>query len=444
MQVTPTSEDGLKREFKVVVSARDIQAKMDNRLQEIGQTVRLPGFRPGKVPMPLLKKRYGSSVMGEVLERAVSDSSNQALMERGLKPALQPRIDITAFSEGADLEYTLAVELLPEITPANLGEIELERLRVDVTEVEVEKTLQRIAEQNESSEKVAEDRPSRSGDIVIVDFAGRIDGKEFAGGAAKDFRLKLGSGQFVPGFEDQLIDVKAGSRKSVTVSFPSDYGNKDLAGKTAVFDVDVKEVHQPVPAAVDDALAKRLGLDDLDSLKKAIREQLGRDYARVARGRVKRQLLDKLSELHRFPVPQGMVDLEFDAIWKNLETERQQGTPLEPALADKSEDELKAEFRTIAERRVRLGLLLSEIGRLNNISVSQEEVNRALLEQARRFPGQERRIVEYYRDNPEALAQLRAPLFEDKVVDFIIEMAKVAERTVGVEDLMREPDDGKA
>lgn len=444
MQVTQTREEGLKREFKVVVSANDIKAKMDNRLQEIGQTARLPGFRPGKVPMPILKKRFGASVMGEVLERAVTDSSNQAMMERGLRPALQPKIDITAFAEDSGLEYTLAVELLPEIQPANFAEIQLDRMQVEITDAEVEKTLARIAEQHEGSEKITEDRPSQAGDIVVIDFVGSVNGKEFQGGSAKDYRLKLGSGQFIPGFEDQLIGAKAGEKRTINVTFPEAYGSKDLAGKPASFAVEVKEIHKPVPATVDDALAKQMGLDDLESLKKAIRDQLARDYGRVTRARLKRQLLDQLAAKHDFPVPQGMVDLEFEAIWKNLEEERKQGAPTDPALANKSEDEIKAEFRRIAERRVRLGLLLSEVGRLNNITVTQEEINRALIDQARRFPGQERQVVEYYRNNPDAQAQLRAPLFEDKVIDFIIEMAKVTDRPATVDELMKEPEEAPA
>jgi trigger factor len=444
MQVTQTHEEGLKREFKVVVSANDIKSKMDTRLQEIGQTVRLPGFRPGKVPMPLLKKRYGASVMGEVLERAVTDSSNQAIAERGLRPALQPKIDIKSFAEETGLEYSLAVEVLPEIQPANFAEVKLERMKVDVPDTEVDKTLSRIAEQHERSEKIDEDRPSQAGDIVIIDFVGTLDGKEFQGGSAKDFRLKLGSGQFVPGFEDQMTGAKAGDKRTVNVTFPESYGSAELAGKPASFAVEVKEIHKPIAATLDDALAKQMGLDDLESLKKAVRDQLGRDYGRVVRSRLKRQLLDHLADSHKFAVPQGMVDLEFDAIWKNVEEERKQGPLTDPALAGKSEDELKAEFRRISERRVRLGLLLSEVGRLNNIQVSQEEVNRALIEQARRFPGQEKQVVDYYRNNADALAQLRAPLFEDKVIDFIIEMASVTDRPTTVDELMKEPEEATA
>jgi trigger factor len=322
--------------------------------------------------------------------------------------------------------------------------MKLERMKVDVPDAEIDKALNRIAEQHERSEKIDEDRPSQTGDIVIIDFVGSIDGKEFQGGSATDFRLKLGSGQFIPGFEDQLTGAKAGDKRDVNVTFPENYGNSELAGKPAKFAVTAKEIHKPIAATLNDELAKQMGLDDLQTLRKAVRDQLGRDYARIVRSRLKRQVLDRLADAHQFAVPQGMVDLEFDAIWKNVEEERKQGPLSDPALAGKSEDELKAEFRRIAERRVRLGLLLSEVGRLNNIQVSQEEVNRALVEQARRFPGQERRVIEYYRNNADALAQLRAPLFEDKVIDFIIEMAAVTDKPATIEELMKEPEEAAA
>lgn len=441
MQVTETLSDGLKREFKVVISANDIKAKVDDRLSELGRTIRMPGFRPGKVPMPVLKKRYGPAVLGEILERAVSDASNQAMMERGLRPALQPKVDITAFAEGADLEYTLAVELLPEVKPINFAELELERLKVAADDTEIAKALERMAGDYRETKKV-EGRPAQKGDILVIDFVGSVDGKEFPGGSSKDHRLELGSNAFVAGFEDQLIGRAVGETADVKITFPKEYVNDQLAGKDGTFVVTIKEVLEPEPIQIDEGLAKKMGFDDLDTLKKAVRDQMEREYSRLSRQRLKRALLDRLAATHDFPVPAGMVDIEFEAIWKNLETQRKQGD--DPTLAGKSENELKTEFRAIAERRVRLGLLLSEVGRLNNIQVTQEEVNRAMIEEARRFPGQERRVIEYFRKNPDATGQLRAPLFEDKVIDFILEMAKVADRPVSVEELMREPDDDSA
>ena len=440
MQVTETLSDGLKREFKVVISANDIKAKVDDRLSELGKTIRMPGFRPGKVPMPVLKKRYGSAVLGEILERAVSDASNQAMMERGLRPALQPKVDITSFAEGADLEYTLAVELLPEVKPMNFAELELERFKVAADEAEIAKALERMAGDYRETKKV-EGRSAQKGDILVIDFVGSVEGKEFPGGSAKDHRLELGSNAFVAGFEDQLIGRTIGETADVKITFPKEYVNDQLAGKDGTFVVTIKEILEPEPINVDEGLSKKMGFDDLDTLKKAVRDQMEREYSRLARQRLKRALLDRLAETHDFPVPAGMVDIEFETIWKNLEAQRKQGD--DPSLAGKSEDDLKREFRAIAERRVRLGLLLSEVGRLNNIQVTQEEVNRAMIEEARRFPGQERQVIEYFRKNPDATGQLRAPLFEDKVIDFILEMAKVADRPVSVEELMRDPEDGR-
>jgi len=443
MQVTEISNDGLKREFKVTIQSNDIQSKVDTRLEELGRTMKLPGFRPGKVPMPVLRKRFGASVMGEVLERAVSDSSYQAMGERGLRPAMQPKIEITSFAEGKDLEYKMAVELLPEIKPIDFKELKLERLKVEPGEGEVTKAIERLAEASRQTEKVTEDRATQKGDILLIDFVGKTDGKEFAGGAAKDHKLELGSNQFIAGFEDQLVGHKPGTTTDINVTFPQEYGSPELAGKPAVFTVTIKEIHRKLPVSVDEELAKKMGFEDLASLRKAVGEQIGKEFAKAARSRVKRQLLDQLAEKHSFTVPQGMVDIEFEQIWKSVEEARKRGDD-DPTIKGKSDDELKKDFGGIAERRVRLGLLLSEVGRVNNLQVSEDEVNRTLIEEARRYPGQERKIIEYYRAQPEAMAQLRAPLFEDKVVDFILEMATVTEKSVTPEELMRDDDETKA
>jgi trigger factor len=442
MQITETSADGLKREYKVVVAASDIAEKVDARLSELGRSVRLPGFRPGKVPMSMLKKRYGPHVMGEVLEQAVGDSSAQAMRERGLRPALQPRIEIVSFEEGADLEYKMNIELLPEITPTPLGEIEIERLKAEIPDTEIDKQLERIAENNRKTTPV--ERPAESGDAVVIDFVGRIDGTEFAGGKGENHTLRLGSNQFIAGFEDQLVGAKAGEKRTVKVTFPKEYGSDELAGKDAEFEVDVKEVRAFEPGGVDEELAQRIGFDSLDELKKTVRDQLERDFGQVARQKLKRRVLDALASRHDFQVPAGMVDLEFDTIWKQLEEEKKRNPEAASEDAGKSEDELKADYRKIAERRVRLGLLLSEIGRQNNIQVTNDEVNRAMAMEARRFPGQERKVVEFYRGNADALANLRAPIYEDKVIDFIVEMAKVTDKPVAPEDLLKpDPDDEK-
>ena len=442
MQITETNAEGLKREFTVTVASNDIEQKMQHRLSEIGRTVRLPGFRPGKVPMPVLRKRYGASVMGEVLEKAVSDSSAQAMREHNLRPALQPKIEIVSFKEGADLEYKMAVELLPEIKPVDFSELQLERLRPEIPEDEIDKAVQRIAEPNRKSAPV--DRPAASGDVAIIDFVGTVDGKEFPGGSAQGHALELGSGRFIPGFEDQLVGATAGEHRDVAVSFPAEYGSEELAGKAAQFAVDVKEVREKQALAIDDDLAKEMGFDALDGLRKAVREQLERDYGGLARQRLKRALLDQLAAKHDFPVPSGMVDLEFETIWKQFQEAREQNKSDVDEDAGKSDDELKTEYRAIAERRVRLGLLLSEVGRVNAITVNQDEINRALGEEARRHRGYEKQVVEFYRNNPEALANLRAPIFEEKVVDFITEMANVADKTVSIEDLLKSDSDESA
>jgi trigger factor len=440
MQITETNAEGLKREFTVIVASNDIEQKMQDRLSEIGRTIRLPGFRPGKVPMPVLRKRYGASVMGEVLEKAVSDSSAQAMRQHNLRPALQPKIEIVSFKEGTDLEYKMAIELLPEIKPVDFSELHLERLRPEIPEAEVDKAVQRIAEPNRKITAV--DRPAASGDVVVIDFIGKVDGKEFPGGSAQGHSLELGSGRFIPGFEDQLIGAKAGEHREVRVTFPADYGSEELVGKPAEFAVEVKEVREKQALAIDDDMAKEMGFDALDGLRKAVREQLERDYGGLARQRLKRALLDQLAARHDFPVPPGMVDLEFEAIWKQFQEAREQNKDEVKEEAGKPDDELKSEYRAIAERRVRLGLLLSEVGRANAITVNQDEVNRALGEEARRHRGYERQVVEFYRNNPQALANLRAPIFEDKVVDFITEMATVVDKAVPIEDLLKpEPDE---
>ena len=437
MQVTETLNDGLKRSYKVVVSATDIAAKVELELDDLSKKARLPGFRPGKAPKGVLKQRYGQSVMGDVLQRAVQDSSNQAILERGLKPAMQPKIELVDFAEGKDLEYNLSVEVLPEIVPVDFKTIELDRLKAEPGEGEIAKALDSLARSQKQTKKIDEDRAAKSGDTLVIDFEGFLDGVAFAGGKGSDHALELGSNQFVAGFEDQLIGKRAGDACEVNIVFPSEYVNDKLAGKPALFKVQVKELREPVPLEQNDEFAKGLGFDDLETLKKAVKDQLARELVRHSRAKMKRQLLDKLADTHSFDVPPSMVALEFDQIWSQVEEERKRGVE-DAANKGKSDDELKAEYKAIAERRVRLGLLLAEVGRANNVQVGQEEVNRALGEQARRYPGQERQVVDYYRNNPDALAQLRAPIFEEKVVDFIVELAKISEKEVSAEELTKE------
>lgn len=443
MQVTETLSEGLKREFKVVVDAQDIETKMSGKLDELAGRIAVPGFRPGKVPANLLRKTHGKHVIGEVLEETVNEATQKTLADNELTPAMQPKIEITKFDEGQDLEYTMAIELMPLIEPTDFRAIELERLTVEIDDAMIDERLERMAEQLKSYVDAADDQESADGDAVVIDFDGTVDGEAFDGGEASDFELRLGSGHFLPEFEEQLIGVKKGGEKTVTITFPDDYGQETLAGKNAAFAVTVKQVKVPLPTAVDDAMAEKLGLENLDALKKSLREQIERDFGGVSRTRLKRNLLDALSERHDFELPPGMVDMEFDAIWGQFEADlERQGKTI--AEQDKSEEETRVEYREIADRRVRLGLLLSEVGRLNNIEVQQDEVNRAISEQARNFPGQEQQVFEYFQSNLEAQAQMRAPILEDKVCDFILEMATVSERKVSVDELMREPDEDGA
>jgi trigger factor len=441
MQVTEINSDGLKREFKVVVSAGQLETRTQDKLAEIARTVKLPGFRPGKVPMKIVRQKYGQSVMGEILEQAVNDGTQSAIAERNLRPAAQPKVEIVSYNEGTDLEFKVALEVLPEITAMDFAKIELEREKAEIPEDEVTETLTRIAERNEASEPVS--RASQDGDVVVIDFLGKQDGIAFPGGAADDYQLKLGSNTFIPGFEEQLVGKVAGDKAVVSVSFPEGYGNAELAGKPAEFEVTVKEVRSAKPAEIDDELAKKVGLESLDALKQAIKDEIGRELNAIGRSKVKRKLLDALAAGHDFEVPAGMVEQEFEAIWKQVSQDREAGR-VDPSDEGKDEVALKAEYQALAERRVRLGLLLADVGQKNAVTVTQDDLNKALVEEARRYPGQEHLVFQYYKGNPDALNALRAPIFEDKVIDFILELAKVNDIAVSAADLRKEDDEAAA
>lgn len=437
MQVTETANDGLKRQFKIQIPASDISGEVEKRLDEMGKTARLPGFRPGKVPKSLLKKQYGQALMGEIVERRVNETSQKTIDERGLRPAAQPRVEITKFAEGEDLEFSVDLEILPEIAQPDYAAIELERMKVEVTEEMVSETLERMAKQSREKKPAAEGKAAAKGDVVVIDFLGKIDDKAFENGSATDFELELGSNAFIPGFEDQLVGAKAGDKRDVKVNFPDEYGAKELAGKAAVFECTVKQVMEFADRAIDDELAKANGFDTLDALKKAVRERLEQEFAMVARARTKRQLLDALAAKADFAAPPSLIQTEFDAIWQRVDEARKQGEK----VGEGDEETLKQEYRDIATRRVKLGLLLAEIGRQNNIQVSQDEMNRAVMTEAQRYPGQERQVFEFFQNNANARATLRAPIFEDKTVDFVIEMAKVSDRSVSRDELLKEPDE---
>ncbi len=438
MQVTETLSQGLKREYKVVIQANDITTKFRDKLTKLGQSARMPGFRPGKVPESLLRQRFGDSLVREVVEEAVAETARDAIAEKGLRPAMQPNLlEVGKFEEGKDLEYRFAVETLPDIEPIDFRTLSLQRLKAAIDDGEIDAALKRLAEGNPDILPGEPGRKAAKGDVAVIDFEGRIDGKAFSGGGATGYHLRLGSGSLVPGFEDQLIGAVAGQKLEVSVGFPADYRASDLAGKNAVFSVTVNEVKMAAPARIEDAFAQRVGAKDLADLKVQVRKQIENDYNSLSRLRLKRQLLDKLADGHKFASPEGMVEAEFNGIWKQVEDQKKAGT-LEDEDKKKNEDELKTEYRQIAERRVRLGLLLAEVGKRNKIEVGRDEMGQAIVREAQRFPGQEKKVIDFYQQNPDALAQLRAPLYEDKVVDYILELAKVEEKSVPPKELTAE------
>lgn len=447
MQVTETKSEGLSREFQVSLPAKDIEDKISHRLKEIARTASLPGFRPGKVPVSMLRKRYGPSIMGEILERAVGDSSQQAMAEKGIRPASQPEIEITAFDEGKDLEYTIKLEMIPEIKPIDYSKLKLERLNPKPDEKQIDAALESIAEANKTSEPIKKKRKSKNGDIIVIDFVGSVDGEEFPGGKADDYQLELGSGSFIPGFEDQLVGVNADDDVEVNVKFPDEYGAAELAGKDALFKVAVKEIREGMPAEINDELAQKLGLENLEKLKETIAEEQSREFKQLSRMRLKRELLDQLADACEFEIPQKMAEGEFNSIWTQYEEQKKKAEEAGEAQEEElNEEEQRAEFQQIAERRVRLGLLLSEIGQENNIQILQDDITKAIAEEARKYQGQEQAVMEFYQNNPDAMQQMTAPLYEEKVVDFILEMANVNDKDVTTDELMKalEADDKKA
>ena len=443
MQVEQVVAEGLKREFKVTVPAGEIEQRVKARLEKLAKTVRLPGFRPGKAPLPLLKKQYGRSILGEVLEEAVDEGSRKTIGDNELRPALRPKIEVTSFDEGNDLEFDVKVEVLPEVPEVELASISLTRLVAETPADKVEQAIENFAKSRQKFETPAEPRPAADGDQLMIDFEGKIDDVAFDGGAGKGFPLRLGSNSMVPGFEEQLLGALPGETREVKVTFPEGYGRPEISGKDAVFTVTVNELKAPVAFSIDDDWAKELGFDDLAELKDTFQKRFTDEYKSLSRAKLKRALLDRLAEGYPFAVPQGMVDMEFEAIWKQLTDEAERtGTPIQEE--GKTEDELKAEYRAIAERRVRLGLLLSDIGQKNEVKVEGEELQQAVIREATRFPGQERKVVEFFKNNHAALEQLRAPLFEDKVCDFIFEKVQLSDQPVTVEELMRDPDEDAA
>ena len=445
MEVTQTKAEGLSRTFAVKVPASELQAKLDERIEEIRPQMKLKGFRPGKVPASHVRKLYGQDLMGELINKLVTETNQKALEDNELRPAGQPDVQIDGDMEAvvkgqADLSYNMNVDVMPEFEPADVTKLTITRPVADVAQDQIDEALGRIAEQNTQYEPRAKTAKAKEGDAVVMDFVGKIDGEAFEGGSAEQQTLVIGSGQFIPGFEDQLVGVKAGDEKDVTVTFPEEYGAADLAGKEAVFEMKVHEVRAPKTSELDDEFAKGLGLESLEHLTELVKDQLKAEHDGASRAKAKRNLLDQLDEAHSFDLPPNMVEQEFNQIWQQLQSEMDAGRTADEDK-DKSEDELKEEYRKIAERRVRLGLVLAEIGRVADVRISEQEVNQALVREARQYPGQETQVVEFFRNNPGAMAQLRAPIYEDKVVDHILEVAEITEETVSREDLFKEEDE---
>jgi trigger factor len=445
MQVTETVSDGLKREFKIVVPAQDLASKVDVRLDQMKNQVRLNGFRPGKVPVAHLKRLYGRAVMAETIEEAVRQANAQIITERGLRIVRDPEVTMPT-EQGAveqmidgksDLAYTMAIEIMPPIELADFKGIKLERLAAEVSDAEVDEAVNRVAEQSRPFVAKEAGAKAETGDRVVIDFTGKIDGVPFEGGTGGDVGVSIGSGTFIPGFEDQLIGAAVGEQRTVNVTFPQIYPAENLAGKNAEFDVTIKSVEAPKPVTIDDEFAKSLGLESLAKLKDMLRERLQREHALVSRQKLKRKLLDELDARHKFAPPPSLVEDEFTNVWKTIVDDLQ---AQKRTFADEgtTEDKAREEYRGIAERRVRLGLVIAEIGERNQIKVSDEELSRAVMERARQMPGSEQKVLDFYRNNPNALASLRAPIFEDKVVDFLIELAEVTPKTVTREELYKE------
>ena len=443
MQVTETLSQGLKREYSIVLPATDLAARLDGQLADMKNKIRINGFRPGKVPVAHLKRIYGKSAMAEVIENAVREVNDKIVSDHGFKLATEPKV-VLPTEQGAvdgviegksDLAYTVEMEIVPPIELTDFKTIKVERLTTEVGDSEIDEAVQALADQNRPY--TAKDGAAEKGDRVTISFQGTIDGQPFDGGAAEDVPVQLGSGRFLPGFEDNLISAKAGESRTFDIKFPDEYPAAAIAGKTAQFAVTVKTVEAPGTVTVDDDFAKTLGLESLGKLRDAIRDRIQREHSGASRQKVKRALLDQLDERHKFEPPPSLVEQEFNNVWSAIEGDlKQQGR----TFADEgtTEEKARADYRAIAERRVRLGLVIAEIGEKNNITVSEDQLKAAVMEQVRQMPGREQQVYDYYRNNPGALATLRAPLFEEKVVDFVLELADVTDKPVSRDELFKE------
>ena len=435
MQIKETTNDGLKRAYQVTLPASDIEARIDAEVKKIAPQIKMPGFRPGKVPANLVKKMHGEQLHAQVVNDVIRESVDSLMQEKKLRPAMQPKIELAdGYEQGQDAKLDVSLEILPDVTAPDLADLKLERLMVPVSDAQVDEAIQNIADQQKTYKDAPKTKKAADGDQLIIDFVGSVDGVEFEGGKAEGAPLVIGSGQFIPGFEEQLTGVKTGEEKTITVTFPEDYPAENLKGKDAQFAITVQQVKVEAETKADDDFATSLGLESLDKLKELLRGQLEQETNGLTRTQMKRQLLDKLAAGHDFAVPAGMVDAEFDQIWAQLEQEAAKDENPENALKEIEAE--KDDYRDIAERRVRLGLLLSEIGQKNGIEVTQQEMAMLTQQAAQQYRAEDReRFLQFVQSEPMAAAQLRAPLYEDKVVDFLFDKAEVTEREVTREEL---------
>lgn len=434
MKVSKDKSKGLTLKFKAVIEAADFEKEVQLRVQKLAKETKLAGFRPGKAPASLINQKFRGAALGEALDAIVQKAVAEIISENKLRPAGEPKVNIEKFEDGKDIEFSMEVETLPEIKLGDFSKIKLEKLTADVPEEEIEKSIKYVAESRRESEEIKEDRAAKKGDIAVIDFTGSIDGVEFKGGKGTAYPLELGSGSFIPGFEDQLIGSKKGTKKDVKVTFPKDYHVKDLAGKEAVFAVEVKELRALKKIQINDELAVSLGAKDLTDLKKQIADRIMQDYEHASKMKLKRALLDALDKEYKLELPQSIVDAEYDSIVKQYEHAKEHGE-LDAYEKSKKEKDLLKEYKEIAERRVKLGLVLSEVGAKEKIQITPDDLNKAIMSEARKYPGQEKAVFDFYLKNKNAIEALKAPVMEEKIVDAILAKAQITEKKVSVQEL---------
>ena len=434
MNITELKSEGLKREYKVTIPASEVAVEVDKKLAQVAKSIKLPGFRPGKAPISVVKQKYQASVLGEVLDDMVRTNTDKVIADKKLRPSMMPSVKINSFGEGKDIEFEMSMEILPEIKLGDITKLSIEKPMAEVPAEEIDKALGYLAKSRRETVKVEEERAAKKGDVTVIDFVGSVDGVEFKGGKGEAYPLELGSGSFIPGFEDQLVGKKVGDKVDVNVTFPENYHAKDLAGKAAVFAVEVKELRENKEVKIDDEFAKSLGEKSLDELKQKVSDRIKVDYEGAARLKMKRQILDALDKEYSFEVPENLVDAEFKGILAQYEQAKKYNQ-LDESEKAKSEDELKQEYKDIAVRRVKLGLVLSEIGKDAKINIEADDINKAIMNEARKYPGQEQVVFDYYLKNKQAVEALKAPIFEEKIIDHIVSKANVANKMVSVEEL---------